>query len=536
MGDAFDVFDAPSATSPTNSPFRLFDAAAQSSAPAKRPRPATSILPVVRQFAEKHGGQTSADLLSIGQAELAKTLDTALSCLRDDPFEVSGCRAAANRVESLTWDALQVAGSWAHVSWREAYVMAQMLLCCADADGGAEEEALRRCDRAFILGGVSQVLRDIVQLLEPTGDDADDTESANAADGLAGPRAGSEIGGLGGPSVETPPSRLIPRRAMPTTAVELRDLYRGPPVVLTGGMAGWRAPGLWADLGWLRRRFGERLVPVELGSLRAATTLNATPASLTSASACAADAAGVAEAEAEAPNAAGAGASRWGERLMLLREFVDRHLLSDAHGVGYVAQHSLFEQLYAAPIPPGRPPVRTTRTLVWRSSGAHRVPLICARIHSTLPPPARAERQLARCCRPSLQQHFSVPPLCGQGKLQHVNGWLGPGGTVTPLHFDSYDNLFAQVVGHKYIRLYDAEQSGRLYARKGGAGAGLGLGAQGNLSAVDVESPDLDAHPLFAAAEWSEVVLGPGEMLFVPSRCWHYVRSLSTSFSISFWF
>ena len=45
-----------------------------------------------------------------------------------------------------------------------------------------------------------------------------------------------------------------------------------------------------------------------------------------------------------------------------------------------------------------------------------------------------------------------------------------------------------QVVGYKYVRLFDRRQSAFLYAIKGG---GDSLQAQGNLSAVDVENPDL---------------------------------------------
>ena len=112
-------------------------------------------------------------------------------------------------------------------------------------------------------------------------------------------------------------------------------------------------------------------------------------------------------------------------------------------------------------------------------------------------------------------------------------GGLGTGGTVTPLHFDSYDNMLAQVVGHKYVRLYAAGESDKLYALPA---AGGGLGAQGNISAVEVEAVDAAAFPRFASAEYSELVLGPGEMLYIPARTWHYVRSLAPSFSVSFWF
>lgn len=42
--------------------------------------------------------------------------------------------------------------------------------------------------------------------------------------------------------------------------------------------------------------------------------------------------------------------------------------------------------------------------------------------------------------------------------------------------------------------------------------------------------------PLFKDAQYEEAVLGPGDMLYIPSKHWHYVRSLSPSFSVNFWF
>jgi len=41
--------------------------------------------------------------------------------------------------------------------------------------------------------------------------------------------------------------------------------------------------------------------------------------------------------------------------------------------------------------------------------------------------------------------------------------------------------------------------------------------------------------PLFRDAEFVEGMLGPGECLCIPVGWWHYVRSLSPSFSVSFW-
>ena len=52
----------------------------------------------------------------------------------------------------------------------------------------------------------------------------------------------------------------------------------------------------------------------------------------------------------------------------------------------------------------------------------------------------------------------------------------------------------------------------------------------------DPTAPDLERFPLFAEAKGQEVVLGPGDGLYVPAGCWHHVRSLSRAFSVSFWF
>eukprot|EP00980_Cylindrotheca_fusiformis_P019946 scaffold7025_cov123-Cylindrotheca_fusiformis.AAC.5 len=113
----------------------------------------------------------------------------------------------------------------------------------------------------------------------------------------------------------------------------------------------------------------------------------------------------------------------------------------------------------------------------------------------------------------------------------NVNIWMGTGGTRTPLHFDSYDNVFVQLVGAKYVRLYDTDETGRLYVSKDSK-----FGLQGNMSQVNCELEDYGTHPLAKDAKYTEVLLLPGDCLFIPSRHWHYVRSLSTSISINYWF
>ena len=59
---------------------------------------------------------------------------------------------------------------------------------------------------------------------------------------------------------------------------------------------------------------------------------------------------------------------------------------------------------------------------------------------------------------------------------------------------------------------------------------------QNNISKVDVSAPDLEAFPDFAAADFSDALLRPGEMLFIPAKYWHYVESLTPAVSVNFWF
>jgi lysine-specific demethylase 8 len=92
------------------------------------------------------------------------------------------------------------------------------------------------------------------------------------------------------------------------------------------------------------------------------------------------------------------------------------------------------------------------------------------------------------------------------------------------------------LAGFKYVRLYDRDQTPKLYVEPRGKNGRSYTYSQGNISTVQVELPDLEKHPLFAEAEFTHTVMGPGSVLFIPAQCWHYVTSLSTSISVNFWF
>lgn len=135
---------------------------------------------------------------------------------------------------------------------------------------------------------------------------------------------------------------------------------------------------------------------------------------------------------------------------------------------------------------------------------------------------------------PALGRDIITPDYCTVQRVEDIeededitiNSWFGPGGTVSPLHFDHKDNVLCQVVGAKYLRLYAPEESEKLYPIEG---------LLSNTSQVQVEDPDDEQFPEFHRAIYVECVLCEGEMLYIPPKYWHYVKSLSTSFSVSFW-
>lgn len=134
---------------------------------------------------------------------------------------------------------------------------------------------------------------------------------------------------------------------------------------------------------------------------------------------------------------------------------------------------------------------------------------------------------------PELYRDIVMSPRLCRSPPSHRNVWMGTGGTRTPLHFDICDNLLVQIVGYKYVRVYDASETENLYVIRG-AGK-KDVSAQGNMSAVNCEMEDYEEHPLAKNAKYQEVYLGPGDCLFLPARMWHYVRSLSTNISVNYW-
>jgi hypothetical protein len=124
---------------------------------------------------------------------------------------------------------------------------------------------------------------------------------------------------------------------------------------------------------------------------------------------------------------------------------------------------------------------------------------------------------------PLLADIGTLPDFCDASQLARLSSfWFGPAGTVTPLHHDTVMLLHTQIVGRKRWRFVSPLETPKLYNHNG------------VFSPVDVDRPDPARHPLFAQAQVLEVVVEPGETVFLPLAWWHQVTSLDVSLSFSF--
>ncbi|KAK5998330.1 Lysine-specific demethylase JMJ30 [Cladobotryum mycophilum] len=211
----------------------------------------------------------------------------------------------------------------------------------------------------------------------------------------------------------------------------------------------------------------------------------------------------------------------WGQELVQFKHFLNRYVdpsIAEEHNnndaqpskTGYLAQHNLFQQ-----IPSLRNDIQVP-DFCWTDVPGH---------------PTESSRN---------QPTVDVPQL---------NAWFGPARTITPLHTDGYHNLLCQVVGTKYVRLYPPRATPRLRPRGLEHGVDMSNTSELDIGVMEGWDPEPCANTdedgneeslssikeSLKGVEYWECILGPGDTLVIPIGWWHYVRSLSISFSVSFW-
>lgn len=253
---------------------------------------------------------------------------------------------------------------------------------------------------------------------------------------------------------------------------------------------------------------------------------------------------------------------------LLYRTFGGRRLVPVEIGRSYVDEGwgqelITFREFISSYFPPSSPPMSPSPSLSPSTSSPLKTP----------PTPKRDVAYLAQhpllTQLPALRADITIPDLCYTSPPPNpfhkgpaaeevdepkLNAWFGPAGTITPLHTDPYHNLLVQVVGRKYVRLYGPWEGKRMRPR--GKEGGIDMS---NTSEWDVgveegwdERPvgsdsddetgqgegdgDLDSSAAaFKDIPYVDCILEPGDTLYIPVGWWHYVRSLSVSFSVSFW-
>ncbi len=125
--------------------------------------------------------------------------------------------------------------------------------------------------------------------------------------------------------------------------------------------------------------------------------------------------------------------------------------------------------------------------------------------------------------RPQLQPLWDdIRPPPGYLDTSRLAGssalWFGPAGTLTPLHHDTSNILFVQILGRKRVFLGPPRSRALLES------------ARGLYNHADCER--LSAAQRRAAGV-IELTLEPGETLFIPVGWWHQVRALDLSISLA---
>jgi lysine-specific demethylase 8/hypoxia-inducible factor 1-alpha inhibitor (HIF hydroxylase) len=109
-----------------------------------------------------------------------------------------------------------------------------------------------------------------------------------------------------------------------------------------------------------------------------------------------------------------------------------------------------------------------------------------------------------------------------------LNIYVTPGGHRSGLHYDSVDGTLMQLHGAKKLIFFPPSQTYNLYPFPVYLHLRYGLNLRCWFSKVSPEDPDFQLFPKFKEAleHKCELILNPGETLYIPSGWWHEVISL----------
>ena len=104
---------------------------------------------------------------------------------------------------------------------------------------------------------------------------------------------------------------------------------------------------------------------------------------------------------------------------------------------------------------------------------------------------------------------------------------MGPKGSKVGLQYENnFRNIIYQVYGTIKIILFNPSYTKYLYKSNR-------YDSTATLSKVNFWKPDLEKYPLFKKAQFIEVILRQGQMLYIPAYWWYAVENVTTAITIS---
>jgi hypothetical protein len=128
---------------------------------------------------------------------------------------------------------------------------------------------------------------------------------------------------------------------------------------------------------------------------------------------------------------------------------------------------------------------------------------------------------------PDLVQQIKNPDI-GLNLLKYRFSFFGTKNSATRMHYDiDYSNVFlSQFMGRKRVLLFDRNQAFNLYQ--------IPYTTHSLVDFSKIYLPEYsDKFPNLYNLKGYEVILEPGETLFMPSGYWHYISYEDSSFSVA---
>jgi hypothetical protein len=145
----------------------------------------------------------------------------------------------------------------------------------------------------------------------------------------------------------------------------------------------------------------------------------------------------------------------------------------------------------------------------------------------------QASQQLARELEeePGVRWLAAAAARHGLGTFAKAQLWCSGGRSLSPCHYDVVENLFCQLEGRKRVLLLAPAEWARLYPEPV-------CSTFDRRATVDLEAVDTARFPRFAEARGVEVILDPGDLLYIPLGWWHHVQQLpgNHNTSVNFWY